>query len=1399
MPVYEYQGKHYELSEGLSNEQALSKIKGHLGKQDSTNALEGALGVGETALSIATGGIAQPLAGLYGIAKGGSGDAVREAQEALTYAPRTKPGQKMTEAVGNAFMYPVEKAADLGEYVAGNEGRLVGQVASETAMNFLPFGLLAKGMKGSKAKGRIEPNKPVEPSMSPMEADFATKPEVQGQLELPLETDISQSPVARQQRMESPQGDLFEPAKDLTPTPREPMAPLDTTAQHPLFDQSEQGRVANPYEASTGDWRVDENGIPIKADLSMELQNLQDPLQRNLWGDELPPKMSPEGMGLQGVGDMTSQQGRPLTEAIDSMGWAQRRGAINRELKGVVESSGALEGAMLEARSPFKPPQSQRGAIDMNAFTSGFMKRKQIANDLELVLKGTRVGPEIQAINKEGKIVGQLNLSSDGYFSKVSPDHNLEAAWVSTDPKKIGLLGDRNAPTAKSPYKGLAAEMYKFAAEVGDIKRSEVQTPEGKAMWDRFEQSGLGKGGKIPWSQRGALDFGRSTSKVSELTQDSPEVVQAKQELVGDAKRAAIAKAVGLSPYKDDVNTPAKVIASAPDAKDITRAQLERGRSITPGANAMAIISNNPLIKFLRGQTQRVFQESNALTKQYITQKGAIADTIHAMTQAEKNRVVEALQLGDKYKKPVTEELMQKHGFTENERKFIEQYQAMNARKLEIWNEARAAVGMKPVSELPGHFPGIFKGDYKQLVIGKNKDGSPKVLGVIAVDSKWQLSKAREAMLREFPEATFTEVDRRKLGGNGNRSDMFSGMDDILKLLEKENPTFAEVKALVDGTIKEQANALYGASFHEMRKKGVVGNEGNKPWRTRDENTNDVIKAYLEHWEEGIISHKNLPVETQIRDLMDNSALDNMPNAKKYVNDYIKNMTGRNLGTIGDALNKLVDTPFRYTGFGSSNARGLVHGINKRASQHLMGWFNYVFSAVQFMQVPQMALPEMMKVASLGGFSSAQAPKSLFNTLRMTPELLKEGSGRESNLPPQMKLAVKEAQDRGLMKFSEFQDVANVNQGKMSKMYDTAVDFNRAIAEKATRPFVFFAAVDMLHNNGLRGKDLYDTAYNLTQRAMIDYSAHEKPMMYNRLGVTGQLAGSLQTFKHGYMSQFTDLITHPRRNPAAAASAIAAIAVYSGIKGVPFYQELDEMVKYLSNEFGDKRQGIGDMVTKNLPEWAKSGLLSDSTNFNFQSRLSAADMLPNSPGEAVSPYATFLGNILSAGKEVVTEQDPLAVKNFMRSVTPSGPAKGLMESAIGVAPDGTPIDKRGELGNKRTPTDSAVRKYSGATTLEEALRNEKQYNQMQNYKASQEKLTSIVADAKRDYIQGLLTKEKWQEYSQKYVARGGDVKQLINTLNQYAVESKKTRQQRLEGIPKNSIGSINRWKNFNEE
>ena len=172
-------------------------------------------------------------------------------------------------------------------------------------------------------------------------------------------------------------------------------APTDVTKQLELFDQPEQGRVPMQFEATPGDWRIDENGMPVRVDLSLEAQNLQNPLQRNLWGDELdvqvprdpgaPLPMDRDIMGYPRMtepslftGDLENQ--RPLTEAIDLMDPTVRnrteqgrfapgtvRGDALQRLQGELPASGELEAARVQAEG-FTPTQeapslTQKGFI----------------------------------------------------------------------------------------------------------------------------------------------------------------------------------------------------------------------------------------------------------------------------------------------------------------------------------------------------------------------------------------------------------------------------------------------------------------------------------------------------------------------------------------------------------------------------------------------------------------------------------------------------------------------------------------------------------------------------------------------------------------------------------------------------------------------------------------------------------------------------------------------------------------------------------------------------------------------------------------------------------------------------------------------------------------------------
>jgi len=1087
----------------------------------------------------------------------------------------------------------------------------------------------------------------------------------------------------------------------------EDLGPMTNEArQYELFDQPEMGRVANPYEAKLGDWRVDENGIPIKADLSMEVQNLQNPLQRNLWGDELPQTRNPVGQAATLLDENGMQQGIPLTEAIDSMPLAQRRGAINRELKGAVEPSGALEGAIAEANSPFRGMgRGQAGAIDVRVLEDGFEKVKKLANGVTLRAFAEGDGQlNIMATGENGEYLASTRMSPENYRNP-NPNDFLSSLWT------------------ESKQKGLATEMYQFVSELGnDIVPSKDRTPAGKAMWEGFERKGLAQNNVIPsWktNQRGVVDFSslpETFKKIAGLTRESPEVVR--------AQKTAIANAItGIEGYRP-IKTPEQVVAMAPQAKDLGPLQKFNADTWRPGIRVNAINTNNPLIRFASTVIHDAWTKAENYAREYITDnKTGIGPLWNKLNNQEKIEIHELLKAGDRATKKFTSEELTESGFTEKQIRFMNRYYEMDDKKYEVWNDFRMQTGQDPIPYRPGHFAGVFKGDYKALAL--DKDG--KVIGYIGTDTRLGFSNAVKEIEKKFPGATFTPVKRAKLGGYGQRGDMFSGLKDLLAVLAKNDPRIADVMQAVEQAVVQKADATFGANVHALDKKGIWGNEGNKPWRDDPvANANEAIKAFLGYWEEGMISHHMMPVEGQISSLMQNPALDGMPRAKDYVNEYIKGMTGRHVGDLGSALNTLIDAPFKLTGMGPSIPRAVVNQTTKRMGQLTQGFMNLPYTAMQFTQIAQTGMPIFLKAAEGVGKSPASVAQSVANGTATSMKLwISRMMGDDKYLSPLEKKAAEYAEGKGLLQFSEFEEVSAVTQGPVAKRADQIIDFNRTLGEKATRPHAFFTFVDILKDSGLPEGEIFDTAYNLTQDAMVDYSARERAPMFKNLGVTGQLAGNLQQFALTYMDQIGRWHkVAAKGDPKPLIAGMTALFAFAGIVGMPFYGTADMIVEELTDKFYGEKQNIQTLVMRNGPEWAKTdwaqyGLVSDVTDLNISSRLGMADVLPESPLDAVSPYASTIGRMGESMIDLAKNQDPQAAKNALRQFAPSS-LRGVVENKLLTTPDGVTINKEGQLDYPRTEFDREARKWA-MTSLEEAKAKEKLYSKSQSLKADQEK------------------------------------------------------------------------------
>ena len=347
---------------------------------------------------------------------------------------------------------------------------------------------------------------------------------------------------------------------------------------------------------------------------------------------------------------------------------------------------------------------------------------------------------------------------------------------------------------------------------------------------------------------------------------------------------------------------------------------------------------------------------------------------------------------------------------------------------------------------------------------------------------------------------------------------------------------------------------------------------------------------------------------------------------------------------------------------------------------------------------------------------------------------------------------------------------------------------------------VFFAAVDVLKRQGLDGKVLYDTAYNMTQAAMIDYHAWEKPMMYSSAGVTGNLAGTLATYKHGYLNQLNRFASEARKgNVMPLISAATMLFAFAGLRGIPGYDDLNSVVEYMTEKFGGKRQNISEITMSNLPEWAKSGVLSASTNVNMQGRLSTANVLPDSPIEAISPWASFYGKIGSAAGDVISNRDELSLRNLGATLLPSGPLKGIGERALNTDDQGYLLDKHGLKGNERSEWDKDVRLFTGGTSLSQSLTSTNQYMSTKRLKGYKETQKGIIQDLERKYVQGTLTDEDTKEAAKKFIDAKGDPEQLVESMIKYATTVKLNKQQRLQGIPNGSLSSLYKYQEYSDD
>lgn len=1302
--------------------------------------------------------------------------------------PFTEAGKQVTEMV-TGLTDKAKEEAGMANYRAGGgeAGRAMSEFSTDMILNFLPI----PGAKGVRKASKAIESKLAEPKVKPIPESAWTDIKATAKAE-PGDFYIKEhKPTPAEAQLAQTHDSFIQ--RNLEAIDKNILADYDPAIAAKLSDQGVMEKLQRADEAATNLERgevvrssddpiyVDPQGQafkgdPKEADARLALEKQMEAMDREL--THLRGKDTPEGEPLRPLQDHELNQRR-----VEAEQQRIKLEEIENNLNKLLEERGIRQ---------ISPGGKQTGAVNPRMFEDMLLASKRVGN-YTLELFGRSHGPEVVIKDAAGNEIGNLGTSAKWRKN----DQNLEVDFVKVQPQHRGQQ--------------LAKEAYRMLAEQGnDIHKSSALLSDGRKMWNKFEQEGLAKNGMIrhiPIKQRGAV--GRDLSPKAQAAH--------KQELLAKQFK----RNLGLDEW-DTLRDKEVAKELAATAKDLS-VDLKQ-RNLVSGLNMEVALSNNPLLKFARTVLRDGRTAADQFSRKFITDpKTGLTPLWTKMKPEQRVEVMKALMEADKRQVELTPEFMDRLGFDSKMKQFAMTFRSADESLLAMQNKMAAELGLKPTDRRTGHFPGVFVGSYKTLaVVGEGK--AKQVVAVLATDTKAQQKLAMEYIKKNHPEVKFVEQGRAGLSmfsDNKYYSDIFSGWQTVMELLGREDTRFSQVQEIVDKALLDANNTLFNFNVHELSKKGVIGNEGNKPWLDAKQNANEAFHALVRYFEEGALHHTMQKPLKDVKDLLTAPETDHMPRARKYMLDYLNKVHQRDVNDIGKAINTILDEPFKYiptvswdkngniktgVGVGPGEVLKIAGVLKNNMSQLYMGWMNAAFTLAQFAQPVQTGLPFMQMAASRIGASPDKVVTSLGKgfTQFMGAFTEKVGGKKIDMIDPIQREAFQYAVDRGLFEFSEIEKAYQGTQGPLSRAKDRLAEANMKLGEQATRTPMFMSFVDLLIGEGMDKMKAFEIAENLTQGAMIDYHQWERPMLYSKLGVMGGFAAGLTTFKHGYMSQQAYLTKQAVKPAAGKRSEAALPLVYSvaamlalgGVTGLPFYTELDAMYRGITNTFMDEAKSIRETVLAGMPEWVNSGVISAATNMNWQSKFSSSDMIPDNMAKAVSPHLEGAYRIGKAGVDMITEQDAQSVRNFATAATPSG-WRGVTEEALAKDEQGNLIGKDGLPSIHRSEKEWEIRKYTGLRSQREALEREGTWDARLKQKADTDRRKEIHTEYQRRLVNDNLDADSQQKLEEEYMNRKGDVRELLELWKKVELEKQKTEKERLEGTP-NSLSGYTRWEYFNK-
>lgn len=831
-------------------------------------------------------------------------------------------------------------------------------------------------------------------------------------------------------------------------------------------------------------------------------------------------------------------------------------------------------------------------------------------------------------------------------------------------------------------------------------------------------------------------------------------------------------------------------------------------KNVLQGGLMLTNYTRNPIVKFVTEGVDRAVRNSNQWVRDNLIGKDGLRTKMQALSKNELTGIRSLMELNEG-KREFSESELRSQGFIQKQIDYYKQSRALVKQMFDKFNQARIAAGLKPVDQRIGYIAGYFMGDFKRVIT----DGEGKVRAVIGHNTRSGVETLTKRFLENHPDKTLQagDIKLNKLAEDkyGN-SDPFTGYMETLNHLAGTN---ADVARLMDTYREYQTMNAQAAMKNRAKFKSndaVLGAEGRKSWQSAQKNALDGARQELRYLESlNKWSEMQKAVEDSQKLISDPDV--DKPNAKGLSQAYLDSVQHRNLNGWSRAINSLINNFSEYTGVGPTILKGMNNRVKGLALMKFVGLFKLSHSLVTLLQ-PFQSIPNLNNLlrsrgAEIGLRSATAAAKAAHSLLDLS-----------MNQNQFHKDAIKYMNANGTLDVNMSKHLDNVTgaSGKYEWFMHNVGEANVRIPEYGARKFTFMYYANMMKDMGLPNSEIFPTAHNMMRYAMVDYAPHERPMMFGKMGLMGDIASTLTRFKYNQISQH---MVGYKGGPLALGTVLATSIMAGGIRGVIGYEAANQLTKLISGWLADG--GVIDTPTsidemfmhallhvhnQNAKDLLNYGVPSTLGGIDMTGSLTNADALPTDPLGAMVPYGTELTRIGRDAIQFARQPNTWNAKRFAYQMAPNS-MKGIMENELFTDDNGkfyNPNNPKGELINTRTPTDEAKRAFS-FRPLEESKMKQAASVGAQEQEALKTTRANILnrsqaAMNSKDMSGSMPDRADNAEYIRQYLATGGDPRSLINDQAALLGKGKHLDQlQREAGIPTGaSIQEVNRYKQFQD-